>query len=127
MFGNDKSHKFHPLKGLVMVIVFLGFIAAASFVVMFLWNKILTDVTNVKPLNFWQAAGLLALAKILFGGFGGRNRGQWKGGKAMRDKWKNMTHDERKEWKTKWMNMNQNERQEAKERWKEYCRKKKSE
>ncbi|MFK7948245.1 MAG: hypothetical protein AB8G11_11675 [Saprospiraceae bacterium] len=127
MFGNDKSHKFHPLKGLVMIVVFLGFITIASYVVMFLWNTILTDVTNVKPLNFWQAAGLLVLTKILFGGFGGRNRERWKGSKAMRDKWKNMTHDERKEWKDKWMNMNKDERQEAKERWKEYCKKKKTE
>lgn len=110
MFKNDKSHKFHPLKGLVMVIVFVGFISAASFVVMFLWNKILTDVTNVKPLNFWQAAGLLVLAKILFGGFGGRkHRGKW---------------EKRKEWREKWMNMDDEERQEAKARWKEHCKKK---
>ena len=110
MFGNDKIQKFHPLKGLVMVVIFLGFVAAASYVVMFLWNTILTDVTNVKPLNFWQAAGLLFLAKILFGGFGGRGKGKWK---------------KRKEWRNKWMNMSHEERHEAKTRWKEHCEKKK--
>ena len=84
-------------------------VAVLSWIVMFLWNNILTDVTNVKPLNFWKAAGLLVLAKILFGGFGG-----W--GSRRR-------HSRRKHWKSKWMNMNPEERRAAKSRWKEHCRK----
>jgi hypothetical protein len=60
-------------------------------------------------LNFWQAAGLLALAKILFGGFKGRGRRR--------------KHSKEKPWK-KWMNMNEEEREEAKQRWKEHCKKK---
>lgn len=110
MFGNDKFQKFHPLKILFFISVFIAFVAAASWVVMFLWNSILTEVTSVKPLNFWQAAGLLILAKILFGGFGGRGK-----------------HSGKKPWKNKWMNMSNEERNEAKNRWKEYCEKKKSE
>lgn len=113
MFGNDKFRKFHPLKILFFITVFITFVAAASWVVMFLWNSILVEVTNVKPLNFWQAAGLLALTKILFGGFGGR-RGKWK-------------HSKGKEWKNKWMNMSHEERHDAKSRWKEYCKNKSSE
>jgi len=110
MFGKKKFRKFHPLKILFFITVFITFVAAVSWIVMFLWNSILTEVTNVKPLNFWQAAGLLVLSKILFGGMGGR-KGKWKNSK-------------RKEWKEKWMNMNPEERNEAKSRWKEYCEKK---
>lgn len=113
MLGNNKSHKFHPVKILVMLSVFLGVVAVASYVVMFLWNNILAEVTNVKPLNFWQAAGLLILSKLIFSGFGGKKR---------RHKWK-----KRQEWREKWMHMNQEERQAAKARWKEYCESKKSE
>jgi hypothetical protein len=111
MFANDKFKKFKPLKILFFVMVFFAFVSAAIWLVMFLWNTILTEVTSVKPLNFWQAGGLLLLAKILFGGFG-RGKGKWK---------------KRKEWKNKWMNMNDDERQEMKSRWKAHCEKKKSE
>lgn len=111
----DKNHnsprKFKPLKVLVFITVFLAILAAVSTVVMLLWNAILPDTIGVKPLNFWKAAGLLILIKILVGGFR-RGRG-WK-------------HSERHHWRNKWMEMNEEERKEAKSRWKEYCNKKKS-
>ena len=109
--NNHSSRRFHPLKVLAFIAVFVAFAALATWVVMFLWNAILPDVTGVKPLNFWQAAGLLLLAKILFGGFGFRGR---------RKHWK-----KRKHWKNKWMQMSDEERQEAKQRWKERCEQRK--
>lgn len=114
MFDNKKysQRRFTPLKVLFMVVMFIGIAAAFSWVVMLLWNAILPDITGVKPLNFWQAAGLLLLAKILIGGF--------KRGRGPRN------HPARKHWKNKWMAMNQEERQEAKERWKEYCKRRDS-
>lgn len=110
MFNRDNPsfRKFKPLKILFFIAVFIAFFSGVAYIVMLLWNAILPDVTGVKPLNFWQAAGLLILAKILFGGFGGR-KGGWKNSK-------------RKHWKNKWMNMSDEERQEAKNRWKEYCK-----
>ena len=61
---------------------FIGFLAlgaialsVAGFVVMSLWNAVLVPaVAGVSAIGFWQALGLFALAKILFGGFGGRHR-----------------------------------------------------
>lgn len=113
MFNKDKfsSNKFKPFKVLFFVTIFLAFASAASFVVMFLWNAILPDVVGVKPLSFWQAAGLLLLAKILFGGIGGRG-----------EHWKNKRKGD---WKNKWMSMNDEERHEMKARWKERCNSKK--
>lgn len=111
---NDYSSKrFKPLKVLFFIVVFVTIVAAMSAVVMLLWNAILPDTVGVKPLNFWKAAGLLILAKILFGGFGRRGR-HWK-------------HSEKRHWKRKWMEMNNEERQEAKSRWKEYCKKRDAE
>jgi hypothetical protein len=112
MFGKNNFRQLKPLKILFFVVVFFTVVTAVIWVVMFLWNTILTEVTSVNPLNFWQAGGLLLLAKILFGGFGGR-----KGGR----------HHKGKEWKNKWMNMNNEERQEMKARWKARCEKKGSE
>lgn len=116
MFNKNKHHSNppKPVKILFFIVVFVGFVSLASFVVMLLWNAILPDVTGVKPLNFWQAAGLLVLTKILFGGFKGRGKGRKR------------KHSKEKPW-NKWMNMNEEEREEAKQRWKEYCQQKKSE
>ena len=106
--NNYSSRKHKPLKMLFFMIVFVALAVAISFVVMFLWNNILTDVTGVKPLNFWKAAGLLLLAKILFGGLG-RSRRSWK-------------HSPKDHWRNKWMRMNDEERKDARSRWKEHCK-----
>ena len=111
--NNFSSRRYKPLKVLFFVVVFAAFVAAAAWVVMLLWNAILPDVAGLKTLNFWQAAGLLILAKILFGGFGGRKR-PWKG-------------SGKHHWRNKWMGMTREERRDARTRWKEYCKRKDSE
>jgi hypothetical protein len=71
---------------------------------MLLWNAILPDVIAAKPIGFWQALGLLALSRILFGGFrgpGGRGRFR-SGGTAWREKWKNMNADDRVQFRSEW-------------------------
>ncbi len=50
----------------------LGFVALFTWAVYSLWNGVLVEVAAVKAITYWQALGLLALAKILFGGFPGR-------------------------------------------------------
>lgn len=54
------------------VVAFLG---VFTFAVYELWNGVLIDVVPVKAITFWQALGLLVLAKILFGGFPHRRGG----------------------------------------------------
>lgn len=41
-------------------------------VVRLLWNWLLPPLFGVREITFWQALGLLALCRILFGGFGSR-------------------------------------------------------
>ena len=52
-----------------------------------------------------QALGILVLSKILFGGFGGRH---WRGSPAWKQKlkqrWDNMTPEEREKFKVEWKN-----------------------
>jgi hypothetical protein len=36
-----------------------------------LWNWLVPDIFGWRVISFWQALGLLALSRILFGGFGG--------------------------------------------------------
>ena len=100
--------KFWIKKGL-MILVF-GTIAILGFglLVMGLWNAILQAVLGVKAISFIQALGILLLSKILFGGFGGgrhgggwRNKGKWM---EMKDKFSQMTPEEREKFKAEWKN-----------------------
>ena len=56
--------------------VMLGIVAAVllfvlfGWLVQFLWNATIASIFSLNDISFWQAIGLLILAKILFG-FGG--------------------------------------------------------
>jgi hypothetical protein len=52
---------------------FLLFIALGGEIVMQLWNWLLPSIFGLREITFWQALGVLALCRILFGGFGGRH------------------------------------------------------
>jgi len=89
------------LKGIVIIPLVLALITG---IVMYLWNHVMAAVTTVGQVNFWQALGLLVLSKILFGGFGGpRGRGgRWNN--DMKEKWQQMTPEERTNFKQEWRN-----------------------
>jgi hypothetical protein len=46
------------------------FVTVGGWVVMLLWNWLLPPLFGWSRIAFWQALGLLALCRILFGGFG---------------------------------------------------------
>jgi hypothetical protein len=48
----------------------LLFIAIGGEVVLQLWNWLLPPLLGLRQITFWQALGILALCRILFGGFG---------------------------------------------------------
>ncbi len=80
-----------------------------SGIVMWLWNAILPSVLHTNSITFWQSAGLLLLCRILFGGFrfnpsgGGRPRFGNRWGN-MRDKWQQMSPEERAKFKSEMRN-----------------------
>ena len=65
--NNNKTMKTRGLKFILMVLL-----AAAGFsaITMLLWNALLPCIFGIASINFWQALGLLALSRILFGGMG---------------------------------------------------------
>ncbi|MCX2477457.1 hypothetical protein OQY15_00040 [Pedobacter sp. MC2016-15] len=73
-------------------------LALVSYVVMLLWNNLLPEIMNVKTITFWQAMGIFILCKILFGFGKGGGGGAW-GKRHMVERFKNMTPDERHEFK----------------------------
>jgi hypothetical protein len=61
-----------------------------------LWNWLSPALFELPPVTFWQAIGLLALCRILFGGFGlggGSHRAYSR--RRMAERWEQMTPEER--------------------------------
>lgn len=90
------------------VILGLTAIAALGGVVMLLWNAVAPALfLSAQPIDYLHAVGLLALCRILFGGFRGHgHHGGWHGrqhgGQHLRqhwEKWQSMTAEEREQFK----------------------------
>jgi hypothetical protein len=71
------------------------FIAIGGEVVLHLWNWLLPALFGWPQITFWQALGLLALCRILFGGFGGRGFHRSNFRRRMAERWERMTPEER--------------------------------
>ena len=93
-----------------MLIIPVGLAAVALFAflggqsVRLLWNWLLPPLFGWREVTFWQALGLLALCRILFGGFGKHGGGprmdmRRRVGDALADRvahrWGQMTPEER--------------------------------
>lgn len=87
-------------------VLVIGGVLLMGGVVMMLWNAILVPVLHAGMLTFWQALGLFALSRILFGGFKGGPWGGQRGGP----------------WKEKWRSLSEEEKMEMKQAWKDRCR-----
>jgi hypothetical protein len=92
-----------PLAILGIVI----FTAIGGEIVMLLWNWLAPTLFGLRQVTFWQAIGLLALCRILFGGFGlgggghrnSRRRMEGRISERIRERvderWEQMTPEER--------------------------------
>jgi hypothetical protein len=103
---------------------FIPLVAAAAAlalggVVTALWNAILPETVGAGRLSYWQGVGLLVMCRILFGGFGGGRRGGpgWgrrpMGGgdpRPPREKWRQMSDDERRQFRQQWQERCRNRR-----------------
>src|SRR5436190_269063 len=76
-----------------------------------LWNWLAPALFGLRQVTFWQALGLLALCRILFGGFGPGGRGHRSGRRRMEgrirervrermdERWEHMTPEEREQFR----------------------------
>jgi hypothetical protein len=79
--------------------VLLG-IAVLGLAVMLLWNWLMPVLFVGTPqVGYWQALGILALCKLLFGGFRGGAHEYWR---DRRQRWASMSPEERQQFKTRW-------------------------
>ena len=94
-----KYRFYRPARFAPFMLLALAFF---SLLVMLLWNALIPSIFGLPTISFLQAAGLLILSRILFGGFpGGRHRHrksrQWRA--RMAEKWDRMTPEEREQFK----------------------------
>src|SRR2546427_9895837 len=91
--------------GPLAILGILLFIAIGGEIVLHLWNWLLPPLFGWREITFWQALGLLALCRILFGGFGRhggprshsviRRRLADRMADRVAERWERMTSEER--------------------------------
>jgi hypothetical protein len=115
------EHRDRPRFGVARIVAMTlgGVFMAALFALLFgwvvqaLWNWLMPFLFSLKTITYWQAFGIVVLAKLLFGCPGShhpgrygrhwmRHRKQWKNGGGGED-WKNddvwMPHGSYRNWK----------------------------
>jgi hypothetical protein len=72
----SRSKKVWTIIGWVIlgIIGITAFAFLFGYVVMLLWNWLMPDLFGLKTIVFWQAVGIIILAKLLFGGFSGHGK-----------------------------------------------------
>lgn len=72
MEDHGMRHKVGRIVGMtvlgVLGAVFLGLVL--GYLVEYLWNWLMPSIFGVGKIGYWQAFGLIILAKLLFGGMG---------------------------------------------------------
>ncbi|MEO5760758.1 MAG: hypothetical protein ABIR28_00465 [Vicinamibacteria bacterium] len=90
-------------KLLALVIIAPLMMALVAFiggtVVQQLWNWLLPSLFGWREVTFWQALGLLALCRILFGGFGFRPYRGSRMRRHMMERWSGMSPEEREKFR----------------------------
>ena len=83
------------LVGPLAIVATLAFIVIGGVIVQQLWNWLLPGLFGFRLITFWQAVGLLALCRILFGRLGGRGFYRPSFRRRMAERWEAMTPEER--------------------------------
>jgi hypothetical protein len=81
------------------IVAIVLFIALGGELVKLLWNWLLPALFGWRLISFWQALGLLALCRILVGGWGGRGGPRPNFRRRMAGRWEKMTPEEREKFR----------------------------
>jgi hypothetical protein len=109
MIRRNEEHNMRKRKWIA--IIFLAPLGIALFIwiggelVLHLWNWLVPTLFGWRQITFWQAFGLLALCRILFGGLGGhgpRSNIRRRMNERMDERWERMTPEEREKFRQSW-------------------------
>ena len=94
-----KTMNYHRRRFFFIPLIALGLVLF-GYITMLLWNALLPAVFNFSTITFWQAVGLLVLARLLFGGFHPHRNPGWTSyqrDRALHSKIHKMSPEERRE------------------------------
>jgi hypothetical protein len=110
MIRADQEHNMSKKKWIFLaplaILAIPLFIWIGGELVMHLWNWLAPALFGWRQITFWQAVGLLALCRILFGGWsshgGNRSNMRRRIDQRMDERWEKMTPDEREKFRQSW-------------------------
>jgi Ca2+/H+ antiporter, TMEM165/GDT1 family len=95
------------VKGVAIVVMVIAVVVLLGVAVMWLWNALVPALFRGPTLQYWQALGLLLLSRLLFGG--------WRGGVGRHGRWR------QHRWRERWEQMTPEERARLREMWLSRC------
>lgn len=106
----------------LFVLVPVAFVTLGALVTMGLWNWLVPSLFGLGMIGFWQAAGILVLARILFGWRGGHHHAHLRHAYAgsschahmMHRRWHSLTPEQREKLEKRWGHVHQEEPGETK-------------
>lgn len=84
------------VKVFVFAVFIIGLFFLACYVLMRLWNWLLPDIFDITTITYWQAVGIMVLAKLIFG-FGGGSSSSKR--KEKTRKWQEKKRERCNSWK----------------------------
>ncbi|MBL7773043.1 MAG: hypothetical protein JNM95_09290 [Chitinophagaceae bacterium] len=89
--------KFKPL----LILIPITLLALLPYLIMVLWNRLVTDIFHLRAIHYWEALGLFILGRILFGNFGFNKHGHKPSG-HFKKHFMNMSDEERSRFRAEW-------------------------
>ena len=94
--SDGRARKVLRIIGMVFVGVIFAVLFALvfGFIVKWLWNALMPDLFGLTQITYWQAFGIVVLAKLLFGSFGSKMHGHdhWSTHAGPFGKWHDRFH-----------------------------------
>ena len=118
----------HKKGKFLITLLFIAGLFLLPYIVMLLWNGILPEIIGIKTITYWQAVGLFILCKLLFGGFKGGGNHHHKKHKMIKKHFKNCCNNNdnkssmKEALRDKFMNMSDEERENFRQKWKDRFR-----
>ena len=118
----------HKKGKFLIALLFIAALFLLPYIVMLLWNGILPEIIGVKTITYWQAVGIFILCKLLFGGFKGGGNHHHKKHRMIRQHFKNCCNNNdnkssmKEALRDKFMNMSDEERENFRQKWKDRFR-----
>ncbi len=83
------------------ILAFAAFVALGGLIVEWLWNWLVPSIFGWCQITFWQGIGLLALCRVLFGGFGRHGYRRSGDGSRIAGRWGRMSPEEKERFRQK--------------------------